>query len=524
VERRYLESYNTNSCENKNFDVVIIGAGIAGLYTALMLSKNLRVAVLSKKDVYDCDSYLAQGGIAASIENDDRELHVKDTINAGCYVNDLEAVNVLVNESEKAINNLVNLGVEFDKNSQGNFYRSFEGNHSIPRILHVNGDSTGKAIMEVLVNKAKSAPNIEIICNIFALDIVDNKNKYCGIMTFYKHKFVYLKSKCCVIASGGIGQLFSKTTNVDVLTGDGIAMAIRAKVALEDMEYIQFHPTALYSKNNQEKMFLISEAVRGEGAVLKNKCGDRFMKEYDARMELAPRDIVARAISDQMKKTHSNYVYLDATMYEKSFLKNRFNKIYSECEENGIEIYKDYIPVTPAQHYFMGGIKVDLSGKTGMENLYAVGECACTGVHGANRLASNSLMEAMVFGKRAAEDILNKIKDIKDIDENNPEDSMFISQCKENDMDFSKLKQDLKILMENDLGIIRRIDNIKRALKVVDEVLFKIQHINFESIEQIEVYNMYEVARSIIKATLESKTSIGSNYIEDYSKDKVVLR
>ncbi|OAA85500.1 L-aspartate oxidase [Clostridium ljungdahlii DSM 13528] len=521
MERRYLANYNVNSCESKSFDVVIIGAGIAGLYTALMLSKNLRVAVLSKKDVYDCDSYLAQGGIAASIQNDDRQLHVKDTINAGCYVNDLEAVNVLVNESEKAINDLVRLGVKFDKNSQGNFYRSFEGNHSIARILHVNGDSTGKAIMEVLVNQAKNASNIEIIPNIFALDIVDNKNKYCGIMAFYKNKVVYLKSKCCIIASGGIGQLFSKTTNVDVLTGDGIAMAIRAKVTLEDMEYIQFHPTALYSKNNEEKMFLISEAVRGEGAVLKNKCGSRFMKEYDSRMELAPRDIVARAISDQMKKTDSNYVYLDATMYEKNFLKNRFNKIYSECEENGIEIYKDYIPVTPAEHYFMGGIKVDLFGRASMENLYAVGECACTGVHGANRLASNSLMEALVFGKRVAEDILNKIKVI---DEDNFEDSVFIPQCKESYMDFSKLKQNLKILMENNLGIVRRIDNIKSALEVVDEVLFKFQYINFKSIEQVEVYNMYEVARSIIMATLESKTSIGSNYIEDYSKDNVVLR
>ncbi|WP_123053404.1 L-aspartate oxidase [Clostridium sp. JN-1] len=519
MKRRYLVNYN-NSCGTKNFDVVIIGAGIGGIYTALMLPKSLKIAVLSKKDIYDCDSYLAQGGIAASIDDDKRELHVKDTMNAGCYVNDVDAVNVLVNESDEAIDSLVDLGVNFDKDENGNFYRSFEGNHSIPRILHVHGDSTGKGIMESLIKKAKAAPNIEIMSNIFALDIVDSKNIYTGITAFYNDKLIYLKSKCCVIASGGIGQLFSKTTNADVLTGDGIAMAIRADVDLADMEYIQFHPTALYSKkHNFEKMFLISEAVRGEGAVLRNKSGSRFMEEYDKRMELAPRDIVARAISDQMEKSDSDYVYLDATMYDKNFLKNRFNKIYTECENNNIEIYKDYIPVTPAQHYFMGGIKVDLFGRTSMENLYAVGECSCTGVHGANRLASNSLVEAVVFGKRIANDIKYRIKDIY---EHANENINF--EVEEKSFNFSKLKNDLKTIMENNVGIVRTIDNVKFASKAVNEVLCKLENMNFRDLEGVEVYNMYEAAKSVIDAVLESHSSLGSNYIEDYSKEKLVLR
>lgn len=522
MKRRYLINYN-DFCDTKNFDVVIIGAGIGGIYTALMLPKNLKIAILSKKNIYDCDSYLAQGGIAASIDDDNRKLHVDDTMNAGCYVNNIDAVNTLVYESSDAIDSLIDLGVNFDKDENGNFYRSFEGNHSIPRILHVHGDSTGKGIMEILIKRAKIAPNIVIMSNIFALDIVDSKNIYTGITAFYNDKLIYLKSKCCIIASGGIGQLFSKTTNADILTGDGIAMAIRADVNLADMEYIQFHPTALYSKeNNFKKMFLISEAVRGEGAILRNKSGSRFMEEYDKRMELAPRDIVARAISDQMKKNYSDYVYLDATMYDKNFLKNRFNKIYTECENNNIEIYKDYIPVTPAQHYFMGGIKVDLFGRTSMKNLYAVGECSCTGVHGANRLASNSLMEAVVFGKRIANDIKYRIKDIKNIHEHVSGNINF--EFEEGNFSLLKLKNDLKVIMENNVGIVRTVENVKFASRVVREVLSKLENMNFRNVEGVEVYNMYEVSKNIIDAVLESDSSLGSNYIEDYSKNKLVLR
>ncbi len=275
--------------------------------------------MFSKKDIYDSDSCLAQGGIAASIEDDDRSLHIKDTINAGCYVNNLDAVKILVDESQIAIDKLIGLGVDFDRNSKGDFYRSLEANHSFPRILHVNGDATGKGIMDVLINQVKSAENIDVISDIFAIDIVDNNKKCTGVTAYHNKNFLYFKTKFCIIASGGIGQIFSKTTNVDVLTGDGIAMASRAGAVLENMEYVQFHPTAFFCNNVKKRMFLISEAVRGEGAVLRNIYKDTFMKDYDARKDMAPRDIVARAIKDQMDKFKSKYVYLDATMYNKIF-------------------------------------------------------------------------------------------------------------------------------------------------------------------------------------------------------------
>ncbi|MFL0196643.1 L-aspartate oxidase [Clostridium sp. WILCCON 0269] len=522
--RRYLVDYNEDFVTDENFDVAIIGAGIAGLYTALMLPQDLKIVILSKRDMHDCDSYLAQGGIAASIRNDNRELHIKDTINAGCYVNNLDAVNVLISESQEAIDSLVKLGVNFDKDSEGNFYRSLEGNHSYPRILHVNGDSTGKGIMDTLIEHVENASNIKVITDIFAIDIVDNDKKYEGITAYYNNKFFYFKTKFCVVASGGIGQLFSKTTNADVLTGDGVAMALRAGVNLENMEYIQFHPTAFYSKTVKDKLFLISEAVRGEGAVLRNADKKRFMDEYDKRMELAPRDIVARAIKDQMDKTNSDYVYLDVTMYDKNFLKNRFNTIYSECRNNGIEMNKDYIPVTPAAHYFMGGIKVDLYGRTSVENFYAVGECACTGVHGANRLASNSLMEALVFGKRTAVDISNKIKQYEylhceDTNEINIKTKLNIESI---EINFSALRENLKKLMEDNAGIIRSVGKLNSVLNYINDVLSKIENYNFDDIYSIEVYNMYQVSAAIITSILNSKTSIGSNYVEEYSKRSLV--
>lgn len=521
--KRYLVDFKNEPCEGRYFDIVIIGAGIAGLYTALMLPKKLKIAVLSKKEIDDSDSYMAQGGIAASIGDDDRELHIKDTVNAGCYVNNAKAVKVLVDESQQAIENLIELGVNFDRDDQGNFYRSFEGNHSIPRILHVNGDSTGKGIMDVLIKDAESADNIEIIPDVFALDIVENRGKCCGVTVFYKGRSMYFISRYCIMASGGIGQLFSKTTNVDVLTGDGIAMAIRADVKLKDMEYVQFHPTAFYTGDTNDRLFLISEAVRGEGAVLRNMEGKRFMGEYDRRMELAPRDIVARAIFHEMNKVSSKYVYLDATMYDKDFLQNRFRQIYRECESSSIEMYRDYIPVTPAEHYFMGGIEVDLFGRTSMEGLYALGECACTGVHGANRLASNSLLEALVFGKRAAEDISEKIScgKICSLPELENEDTL---NGKNEEVDFHGLKRSLKILMEKHAGIIRNTDDLKAALNIIEDKLSKMEASSLESVEAVETYNMYQVARSIVISILESKASIGSNYVENYSEHNKVLR
>lgn len=509
------------------YDIIIIGAGISGLYTALMLPENFKIAVLSKKDVFDSDSCLAQGGIAASIEDDDRKLHVEDTLDAGCYINDKEAVNVLVNESEDAIDKLLGIGVEFDRDSSGKYYRSLEGNHSIPRILHVNGDATGKGIMDVLIKRVEDAPNIKVITDILAVDIVTDEKKFTGLTAFWKNRFIYFRAGICVMASGGIGQIFSKTTNVDVLTGDGIAMALRAGVDLDNMQYVQFHPTALYSRNTGDRLFLISEAVRGEGAVLRNACKERFMDHYDRRKELAPRDIVARAIEDQMKRYNSDYIYLDATLYDRDFLENRFNTIYSKCMSRGIEMDKDYVPVTPAQHYFMGGIKVDLYSRTNIKNLYAVGECSCTGVHGANRLASNSLMEALVFGKRAAEDISNKMDTDKDEKSNDfhadaaeKKVKNRLQEIDENEIILFKKK--VKYCMDENAGIVRKLDSLEQALSTVNSIMDKIENAVCTDMKNyIELYNMCQVSRCVILSAIESRTSIGSNYVEEYCKNPV---
>ncbi|WP_446897520.1 L-aspartate oxidase [Clostridium sp. LBM24168] len=526
--KRYLAYYRRDSAADIDYyDVIIIGAGISGLYTALMIPEKFKIVILSKKDIYDSDSCLAQGGIAASIEDDDRKLHVKDTLNAGCYINDLNAVDVLVNESEDAIDKLTEMGVEFDKDSTGKYYRSLEGNHSIPRILHVNGDATGKGIMDVLIKRVENAPNIQIITDIFAVDIVTDKEKFTGLTALWRNKFVLFKAGICVMASGGIGQVFSKTTNVDVLTGDGIAMALRAGVDLDNMQYVQFHPTALYSCNVEDRLFLISEAVRGEGAVLRNAFKKRFMNYYDKRMELAPRDIVARAIEDQMKKYNSDYIYLDATLYDRNFLENRFNTIYSKCISRGIEMEKDYVPITPAQHYFMGGIKVDLYGRTNIENLYAVGECSCTGVHGANRLASNSLIEAIVFGKRAAEDISNRIDNIRYEKTDNLYSDVMDGKAwdefhKIDKNEILRFKKTIKHCMDEKVGIVRNIDSLEQALSTVNSIMDKVENAVCTDMKNyIELYNMCQVSRCVILSALESRTSIGSNYVEEYCKNPV---
>lgn len=519
--KRYLVGYNSEFSINNSYDVVIVGAGIAGLYTALMLPRSLKIGILSKKEIENSDSYLAQGGIAASINEDNRASHIEDTLNAGCYVNNVQAVETLVYESEEAIKSLMKLGVEFDRDSSGKFHRSLEGNHSFPRILHVNGDATGKGIMEVLIKRVGEAKNINVVTDAYAIDIIENDEGQCsGVSALCGENFVYFKSRYCVMASGGIGQIYSKTTNRTVLTGDGIAMAIRAGVKIENMQYVQFHPTAFCFGDLKKRMFLISEAVRGEGAVLRNTNKKRFMQDYDKRMELAPRDIVARAIENEICKSEDECVYLDATMYDGKFLKNRFATIYKKCRENNINMEKDYIPVTPAEHYFMGGIKTDIFGKTSMDRLYAVGECSCTGVHGANRLASNSLMEALVFGERTAVSISNKAEDLKVSNEGQFQKNSFnnITYDVNESVDFNCIKRRIKDTMEKNAGIIRRVDKLKFALDDLKSIEKSLSRIKKISLEYIEAYNMCLVSDGVVSYALESRKSVGSNYVVEYSK------
>lgn len=390
---------------NTEVDVFIVGTGVAGLYAALNLKENLKIALITKSKMEECNSYLAQGGIATVLNKEDESLFIKDTVKAGNYKNSVEAVEVLARESILNIEKLVSFGVDFDKLGKGYDYTR-EGAHSVKRILHCE-DKTGEKIFHRLLNKVKERKNIKVYEDTCLIDLVCKNNKCFGGIAINGDNILFINSKVTILASGGIGGLFKNSTNQRTLKGNSLAIALRHNIWLKDMKYIQFHPTALYENEKEGKRFLISESLRGEGAFLINIKGERFVNE------LLPRDKVAKAIIEEEYKTNSVCVFLDITHKPKEFIINRFPLIYSECNKRGIDITKDKIPVTPVQHYFMGGIKVDIDSKTSMKNLFACGEVSCTGVHGDNRLASNSLLEALVFSRRAANYINNDIDNIK---------------------------------------------------------------------------------------------------------------
>ncbi|WP_415320088.1 L-aspartate oxidase [Clostridium perfringens] len=386
-------------------DVLIVGSGVAGLYASLNLREDLEIIMVSKKSVNLCNSSLAQGGIAVARGKEDFQSFIEDTLKAGRYENNIDSVRVLVEESMDNINKLIDLGANFEKDENGVLFTK-EGAHEINRIVY-HKDITGKHVEDILLENVKRRKNIKIIEECEMVDIYHRNNRCIGALFNKEGEALSVYAKVVILATGGIGGLFKKSTNERIITGDSIGVAIRNNIEIKDLSYIQIHPTAFFSKKSEEKRFLISESVRGEGGKLINCNGERFVDE------LLPRDIVAKKIYEEMKKTDSYNVFLDVSFMEKSFLKNRFPNIYNKCLEEGIDISKEPIPVAPAQHYFMGGIKVDLNGKTSMKNLYAFGETSCTGVHGANRLASNSLLEALVFSRRGALEINSYIDNLE---------------------------------------------------------------------------------------------------------------
>ncbi|SQI02958.1 L-aspartate oxidase [Clostridium perfringens] len=386
-------------------DVLIVGSGVAGLYASLNLRDDLEIIMVSKKSVNLCNSSLAQGGIAVARGKEDFQSFIEDTLKAGKYENNIDSVRVLVEESMDNINKLMDLGANFEKDENGVLFTK-EGAHKINRIVY-HKDITGKHVEDILLENVKRRKNIKIIEDCEMVDIYHRDNRCIGALFNKDGETLSIYAKVVILATGGIGGLFKKSTNERIITGDSIGIAIRNNIEIKDLSYIQIHPTAFFSKKSEEKRFLISESVRGEGGKLLNCNGERFVDE------LLPRDIVSKKIYEEMKKTNSNNVFLDVSFMEKSFLQNRFPNIYNKCLEEGIDISKEPIPVAPAQHYFMGGIKVDLNGKTSMENLYAFGETSCTGVHGANRLASNSLLEALVFSRRGSLEINSNIDNLE---------------------------------------------------------------------------------------------------------------
>lgn len=397
----------------KNYDIIIAGSGTAGLYTAINLPSDMKILILSKRELTLCNSALAQGGIAGVYNSpgDNIQLHQNDTMIAGGFKNNTETVHILVSEAATDIQALLDLGVDFDKTEDGELHRTLEGGHCRHRIFH-HKDATGLEIVTKLIEKVKTLPNVDILENTY-LSAVKKTSTGFSAYTWKDGKRQSFNSHFMMLATGGIGRVYEYTTNSAIATGDGITFAYEMGAEIKNLSFVQFHPTAFNNRHTRE-CFLISEAVRGEGAYLLNKDGERFMHNYDDRLELAPRDVVSHAIVLESRKQESSDFYLDITEKDSEFLKNRFPMIYSNLLEQGYDLTRDRIPVFPCQHYLMGGINVDSQARTGIENLYAAGECSHTGVHGNNRLASNSLLEALVFSRRAAEDIALKKDSITD--------------------------------------------------------------------------------------------------------------
>ncbi len=510
--RRYLACFDLKDIIEDSYDVIIVGSGIAGLYVALNINEKFRVLVLSKDEITENNSNLAQGGIAASLySKDDIRLHIQDTLKAGSLYNNIKNVKTLVKESKNNIEKLIELGTNFDRDDEGKLSLTQEGSHSKKRVLH-SKDETGKEIIRALKSKIISKKNIDILTNTFAIDVLDYKGICIGILTKNKDEMKAYLSKTTVLATGGIGQVYKNTTNSKVATGDGIAMAYRAGIDIIDMEFVQFHPTALHSISNNNS-FLISEAVRGEGAILRNNSGEAFMEKYHYLKDLAPRDIVARSILNEMLNDNSDHVFLDITHRGKAFIKNRFPNIYRKCMEKGIDMSKDYIPVSPVQHYIMGGIKVDDNGRTNMSALYCCGETSCTGVHGANRLASNSLLEGIVFGRRLAEELNRIISQIKV-----PEDyeiSTIKNYKKINEKQIEKVKEDTKEIMNKYALIVRSKEELKEGLRLIKELIIILDGHYSEKIEYFECVNITLTAYMILTSALLRDTSLGSHIMCD---------
>ncbi len=515
------------------FDVLVVGSGIAGLSFALTVAaQGRRVAILTKKNSADSNTNYAQGGVACvTSEQDDFESHVRDTLDAGDGLCDEKVVREIVAEGPARIQELIEFGLAFSRQENGEYDLGREGGHSRRRILHVK-DMTGKAIEEALLTQVARSPHITVLEHTFGIDIITRgkvegrpkgespeSDRVIGMYALDVHanKVVVFEAPVILIATGGIGQVYLYSTNPEIATGDGVAMAYRAGVPVANMEFIQFHPTTLYSTD--EKRFLISEAVRGEGAVLRNLPGHAFMTEYHPQADLAPRDVVARAIDAEMKKTGAPYVLLDITDHSEETLKRRFPNIYQRCLKNGLNIAEDRIPVVPAAHYNCGGVETSLDAETCLPGLFACGEAACTGLHGANRLASNSLLEALVLahrGARAVDAYLDKV----------PREEVALPEW----IDYGGHNEDERVVISHNwdelrrtmwdyVGIVRSTRRLERARTRIRNLAQEIHdyYWNF-SVDSslLELRNLIVVAELIVECAIQRKESRGLHFTIDH--------
>jgi L-aspartate oxidase len=490
-------------------DVVVIGAGIAGLFTAIKAAEKGPVLMVTKKSLLESNTRYAQGGIAAVISDEDSPAyHLQDTLIAGAGLCSRKAVDVLVHEGPDGVKDLIRMGTQFDL-EDGVLALTKEGAHSQRRILHAHGDATGAEIVRALSEKALQHPNITVWDDHFVIDLVTHGGECRGaIVQKEDGQRVYVQAKATILCTGGAGQLYRYTTNPEIATGDGIAIAYRAGADVRDLEFIQFHPTALCYAGAPR--FLISEAVRGEGAVLRNIKGERFMESYHPQLELAPRDIVARAIVSEMEKTKSTYVYIDITHESPEMVKHRFPTIYEYCLTYGLDLSTDWIPVAPAAHYMMGGVKTDLNGETTVNRLFACGEVSSTGVHGANRLASNSLSEAIVFGRRIVEQI-GKLSAFTDMPEMNPDNARGEAQTQpivERRLKLQKIMLRYAGLLRSAKGLEKGYEELLRQMPVFDACLTKR--------EEFEFANLLTCALLTTRAALLRQESRGGHYRDDF--------
>jgi L-aspartate oxidase len=496
-------------------DYLIIGSGVAGLRAAIELSKRGNVLVVTKDLPTESSTEYAQGGIAVALSDEDEiSIHYEDTIKAGDGLCNEEAVKILVTEGPERIIELINWGAEFDKEGSRLAF-TLEGAHSRKRILHAHGDSTGREIERVLINKVSTLENVKKASFTMALNLIIEDDQCFGAYLLKDFKIIRCFAKATLLATGGAGQVYSRTTNPRVITGDGMAMAFRAGSYLKDMEFVQFHPTALYKKGAPN--FLLSETMRGEGAILRNIHGEAFMENYHPLKELAPRDIVSRAIISEMVRTKSSYVYLDITHLDSDFIKKRFPTIYSTCLNYDLDITKHLIPVSPAAHYIMGGVETDIDGATNIKGLFSAGEVACTGVHGANRLASNSLLEGLVYGYRSA---YGAIKYVEGFEKFN-----FLKDTKIkykpdyiNSAEILSIKNTLKETMWEKVGVIRCAESLQIAKSIINPLYERFTNSLFFDPLSIEIKNMITVGLIITESALARKNSVGAHFRTDYKE------
>ncbi|MBL0267387.1 MAG: L-aspartate oxidase [Chitinophagaceae bacterium] len=517
-------------------DFLVIGSGIAGLTYALKVAAHFpdrKVLVMTKATADETNTKYAQGGIAVvnDMENDSFEKHIEDTLIAGDGLCSERVVEIVVKEGPDRVQEIIDWGARFDKEKDGDYKRGKEGGHSESRILH-HKDVTGKEMERALIEAVANQKNIEFIKHCFVIDILtqhhlgylvnkatpDTECYGVYVLNLQNNKIEKILARVTLLATGGNGQVYRTTTNPSIATGDGVAMVYRAKGRVENMEFIQFHPTALYEPGVKGQAFLITEAVRGDGGILRNKNGEAFMEKYDERKDLAPRDIVARAIDSEMKKTGTEHVWLDCRHFGKEKFIEHFPNIYEKCLSIGIDITKHMIPVSPAAHYSCGGIQTDEWGRSSIRNLYACGECASTGLHGANRLASNSLLEAMVFAHRCYLDITEKLEQISIIPDIPDWNAKGTSEPREMILITQSLKE-LQQVMSDYVGIVRNDVRLQRAMRRLD-LLWEETELLYQSStlspQLLELRNMITVGYLIVKGATFRKESRGLHFNTDY--------